>query len=137
MSTSKKRSSSRPTGEFIFKEKSDKRQLNIPAKLAEAHEAIAELNSTIDKETSILMTERAKFEVIRKKLDSVHFEKHVRLNVGGQIFKTSLATLLKDPDSMLAAMFSKQFDVKPDEEDGAYFIDRDGTHFRYRKFSKL
>ncbi|PFX14186.1 BTB/POZ domain-containing protein KCTD6, partial [Stylophora pistillata] len=32
--------------------------------------------------------------------------------------------------SMLHAMFSGRFDTKPDE-DGTFFIDRDGTHFRY------
>jgi len=32
--------------------------------------------------------------------------------------------------SMLHAMFSERFDTKP-SEDGSYFIDRDGTHFRY------
>ena len=31
---------------------------------------------------------------------------------------------------MLHAMFSGRFDTKP-AEDGCYFIDRDGTHFRY------
>ena len=34
------------------------------------------------------------------------------------------------PGSMLHAMFSGRFDSKPGE-DGSYFIDRDGTHFRY------
>lgn len=34
------------------------------------------------------------------------------------------------PGSMLHAMFSGRFDTKP-SEDGTYFIDRDGTHFRY------
>ena len=34
------------------------------------------------------------------------------------------------PGSMLHAMFSGRFDTKPNE-DGSYFIDRDGTHFRY------
>ena len=32
--------------------------------------------------------------------------------------------------SMLHAMFSGRFDTKP-SADGSYFIDRDGTHFRY------
>ena len=31
---------------------------------------------------------------------------------------------------MLHSMFSGRFDTKP-SEDGSYFIDRDGTHFRY------
>ena len=34
------------------------------------------------------------------------------------------------PGSMLHAMFSGRFDTKP-SEDGSYFIDRDGTYFRY------
>ena len=54
----------------------------------------------------------------------------VKLNVGGSYFTTSLQTLTKDPKSMLAAMFSGKFETKPCE-DGAFFIDRDGTHFRF------
>lgn len=54
----------------------------------------------------------------------------VKLNVGGHHYTTSVQTLTKDPDSMLAAMFSGRFELKP-FEDGAFFIDRDGTHFRY------
>ena len=54
----------------------------------------------------------------------------VKLNVGGHYFTTSLQTLTKDPNSMLAAMFSGKFEMKP-SEDGAFFIDRDGTHFRF------
>ena len=54
----------------------------------------------------------------------------VKLNVGGHYFTTSLQTLTKDPNSMLAAMFSGKFDTRP-AEDGAFFIDRDGTHFRF------
>ena len=81
-------------------------------------------------EAANLRKEREAFEEIRKKLEYVHFAKTVKLNVGGKIYKTSLETLRKDPDSMLAAMFSGRFDVKPEEEDGAYFIDRDGELFR-------
>ena len=65
-----------------------------------------------------------------KKLEHVHFSSTVKLNVGGHYFTTSLQTLTKDPKSMLAAMFSGKFDTKP-AEDGAFFIDRDGTHFRF------
>ena len=48
----------------------------------------------------------------------------VILNVGGHHFTTSVQTLTKDPDSMLAAMFSGRFELKP-YADGAFFIDRD------------
>ena len=54
----------------------------------------------------------------------------VKLNVGGHYFTTSVQTLTKDPNSMLAAMFSGKFETKTCE-DGAFFIDRDGTHFRF------
>jgi len=46
------------------------------------------------------------------------------------MFMTSTLTLTKDPDSMLAAMFSGRHALRQDD-DGAYFIDRDATHFRY------
>ena len=63
--------------------------------------------------------------------DSGGFPKIVRLSVGGVHFATSIDTLTRgDPDSMLAAMFSGRHNVQKDE-DGRYFIDRDGTHFRY------
>ena len=43
---------------------------------------------------------------------------------------TFLYVLFFHAGSMLHAMFSERFDTKP-AEDGSYFIDRDGTHFRY------
>jgi len=46
------------------------------------------------------------------------------------MFMTSTLTLTKDPNSMLSAMFSGRHALRHDD-DGAYFIDRDGTHFRY------
>lgn len=58
------------------------------------------------------------------------FPKIVRLSVGGVHFETSMDTLCSDPNSMLAAMFSGRHNVSKDE-DGRYFIDRDGTHFRF------
>ena len=54
----------------------------------------------------------------------------VVLNVGGSLFTTSVITLSKYPDSMLATMFSGRHTLIP-EADGTYFIDRDGTYFRY------
>lgn len=77
-----------------------------------------------------LQKEKEAFDSVAKKLEHVNFASTVKLNVGGQLFSTSLQTLKKDPGSMLHAMFSERFDTKP-AEDGTYFIDRDGTHFRY------
>ena len=57
-------------------------------------------------------------------------EKRIKLDIGGHVYATSVLTLTKDPQSMLATMFSGRHSVMK-EEDGSYFIDRDGTHFRY------
>ena len=77
-----------------------------------------------------LRNKRESFESMAKKLGHVHLASTIKLNVGGQYFTSSLQTLTKDKGSMLHAMFSGRFDVKP-AEDGSYFIDRDETHFRY------
>lgn len=54
----------------------------------------------------------------------------VVLNVGGHRFTTSLETLRRVPDTFFSSMFSGRFAVRP-APDGAYFVDRDGTHFRH------
>ena len=61
---------------------------------------------------------------------NVHIPSIVKLNVGGKRFTTSLQTLTRDPNSMLAAMFSGRHEVQT-TEDGSFFIDRDGTYFRF------
>ena len=60
-----------------------------------------------------------------------HFEV-ISLNVGGTIFVTSVATLTKDHNSMLATMFGGWTELPPARKDGDgnYFLDRDPEAFR-------
>ena len=95
-----------------------------------ANNLIKETYEILKEEAARVQKEKEAFDSVAKKLEHVHFAKTIKLNVGGQYFTTSLETLTKDPGSMLHAMFSGRFDTKP-AEDGSYFIDRDGTHFRY------
>ncbi len=53
----------------------------------------------------------------------------VDLNVGGTLYSTSRATLVRY-DSMLARMFSGRHELKR-RPDGRVFIDRDGDRFRH------
>ena len=54
------------------------------------------------------------------------------LDVGGVRHSTSHSTLTKYPESMLGIMFSGRHDLETMQcNDGSYFIDRDGTHFRH------
>jgi hypothetical protein len=75
--------------------------------------------------------ERDELENMRATVDGSieRFKQRVKLNVGGSRFETTLSTLTRHPESMLAAMFSGRHEV-PQDEDGYVFIDRDGTHFR-------
>ena len=52
----------------------------------------------------------------------------IKLNVGGHIYTTTKATVSRFPCSMLGAMFNGHMSGQTDEN-GAYFIDRDGTVF--------
>ncbi|XP_044306176.1 BTB/POZ domain-containing protein KCTD14 isoform X2 [Varanus komodoensis] len=55
----------------------------------------------------------------------------IQLNVGGEIFTTTLSTLKKHPASKLAEMLvGGQSKFQMDSE-GRYFIDRPGTYFAY------
>ncbi|KAK4483765.1 hypothetical protein RD792_010968 [Penstemon davidsonii] len=51
---------------------------------------------------------------------------------GGKKFCTTIDTLTqRDPESMLAAMFSGRHTICQDSEKGYIFVDRDGKHFRH------
>lgn len=69
---------------------------------------------------------------LKQRMTELHViqEGRVKLDIGGNHFTTSLLTLTKESESMLSAMFSGRHPLKT-EADGSYFIDRDGTHFRY------
>jgi hypothetical protein len=73
--------------------------------------------------------ERAEWEDEKKRITTTHtFDSMIKLNVGGRLLTTTLATLTRFPDTMLGAMFSGRHALIKDEN-GAYFIDRDGRHF--------
>eukprot|EP01084_Bolivina_argentea_P048687 89679_1 len=67
-------------------------------------------------------------EKIKNKL--MNSNEPITLNVGGIKFETTLSTLTKYENSVLAKMFQGNFSLKP-SKDGSYFIDRNGTFFEY------
>ncbi|XP_048884080.1 BTB/POZ domain-containing protein KCTD21-like [Brienomyrus brachyistius] len=62
--------------------------------------------------------------------DSNSLQDPVSLNVGGEVYTTTLDTLTRCRDSMLGAMFTGQIPLLRDRR-GNFFIDRDGKVFRY------
>ncbi|XP_077983310.1 BTB/POZ domain-containing protein kctd15-like [Glandiceps talaboti] len=59
------------------------------------------------------------------------FTAPVHIDVGGQIYTSSLDTLIKYPDSKLGKLFNGTIPIVLDSLKQHYFIDRDGHLFRY------
>ena len=76
--------------------------------------------------------ERAALEAEKAAMEKAHtFQNNkICLNVGGHRFETSRRTLTSIPDTYLSSLFSGRFELATDA-DGAYFIERDGSHFRH------
>lgn len=55
----------------------------------------------------------------------------VELNVGGEVFTTTVSTLKKYPRSKLAEMFASGQSKTRTDSEGRFFIDRPGTYFKY------
>jgi len=103
-------------------------------KIREAFEnlrnAVILSTTTLENSFSQLKLKEERFNEISHKISSINFESSIKLNVGGNVYETSLETLTKHPESLLAEMFSTRFNLKQGS-DGCYFVDRDGTHFRH------
>lgn len=97
--------------------------------------------SIIDNETGAATDPRVKNPMADKPCSSLKVavpeqkfpsSKWIKLNVGGKVFQTTIWTLVsKEPDSMLARMFSQEGAMMPSDQDetGAYLIDRSAHYF--------
>ena len=93
--------------------------------------------------TTVMAEMAAADDELKRKRDALEAEKQsmkgahdvqkskIKLIVGGATFVTSLSTLTSIPGNFFASMFSGNYEMLPDDDDGSYFIDRDGTHFRH------
>ena len=108
---------------------------SLKCKLVTVQEKDKKLTSDLE----ALKVKEDEFKVVREKFETdiaemkemnKLVETQVKLDVGGQNFMTSTTTLTSDPNSLLGTMFSGLHPIRA-EQDRSYFIDRDGTHFRY------
>lgn len=68
--------------------------------------------------------------LIATRLQVVMSQEKVHLNVGGTQYTTTISTLTRETNSMLGRMFSAKWQ-SGEVQSEPYFIDADGTHFRY------
>eukprot|EP01114_Cavostelium_apophysatum_P023871 TRINITY_DN9137_c0_g1_i1.p1 TRINITY_DN9137_c0_g1~~TRINITY_DN9137_c0_g1_i1.p1 ORF type:complete len:368 (+),score=87.34 TRINITY_DN9137_c0_g1_i1:25-1104(+) len=105
---------------------------NLEAAIASRMRIINQEGKNLEESCTQLRKEWTELREEKAKILSVQIQQQnlIKLNIGGSIFATSGETIRKDVNSMLYAMFSGKYNLYKGE-DGAYFIDRDGTHFRY------
>ena len=65
--------------------------------LEDVNNRIKDVFDILNHETNRVRKEMEALDEAAKKLEHVHFSKTLKLNVGGHLFSTSLATLNKDP----------------------------------------
>ena len=68
--------------------------------LEEVNSHVKEVFAILKRETVKVRKEMETFDAVAKKLKHVHFSKTLKLNVGGQLFSTSLETMKKDPGEL-------------------------------------
>jgi hypothetical protein len=92
----------------------------------------AKLEQETQKQRRVIQEERLKLEEEKQYMQNMYDIQcsHIKLDVGGHVYSTSLSTLTRDKSSMLAVMFSGRHKLVLSKEN-TYFIDRDGTHFRH------
>lgn len=84
----------------------------------------------LGKEKESFKKAQEKWEALATKLNKAQIGSRIKLDIGGQIFVTSLNTLTSQKGSFFEAMFAGRWDAKA-EHDGCYFIDRDPIVFRH------
>ena len=99
---------------------------------SEMKAARAKFEKEVGERNKALEEARLQLETENKRMREVYQAQcsQVKLDIGGHMFSTSLTTLTRDKTSMLGAMFSGRHKLIKGKDD-TYFIDRDGTHFRY------
>ena len=107
---------------------------SVKSSFATATEMFQEVFAQVNKERQELDKEKKEWEKEKSTIDKkfIFNGPRIALDIGGVHYSTSRSTLTKYPKSMLGIMFSGRHDLATMQcEDGSFFIDRDGTHFRH------
>ena len=106
---------------------------SVDVALAEAKATAAKVTEEAERFRVETEKEREALEEEKVAMERAHtFQKsHVKLNVGGYRFETSVQTLTSVPDTYFASMFSGRFELTPLTSSSEYFIDRCGSVFHH------
>ncbi|EGG20238.1 hypothetical protein DFA_07360 [Cavenderia fasciculata] len=87
----------------------------------------------LENQVEVIKKTKESLEETKKVIDVSLISDPITLNIGGIKFQTSKATLTRIKASYFDVMLSGQVDIKSttNDQSNTFFIDRDGTHFRY------
>lgn len=95
--------------------------------IQDANSLLAQVDALEMREQQLRREQESLEGLLRVKGSSV--PNHVKLNVGGEIIKTSVDTLTNEKHTYFSVLLSEAVNKAPDA-DGEYFIDRDGGNMR-------
>jgi hypothetical protein len=105
-------------------------------KLEQIYHQTEQIRQEQDEKEINLLNATSEWLDIKSKLEKsvISPQEKVILNVGGGYFVTTIATLTKTSEKTITyfkSLFSQQWQLEKDPEDGSIFIDRDGVLFGY------
>ncbi|CAF0933327.1 unnamed protein product [Rotaria sordida] len=92
---------------------------------------VTEMVTTLNNKLANVSNEQKEWEDIKVKLATTSIEGMITLNIGGEKFSTKVETLTHEKNTFFTALFSQQWQIKRDPNDGSIFIDRNGKIFIY------
>merc|ERR1712150_13778 len=104
--------------------------VDLSAREAEMEKREAELERQHEELQADIATFERRREEETRIVNLAMLGQRIDLNVGGSRFSTTRQTLTSCGGSILEGMFSGRHTIVT-QEDGSYFIDRDGQHFSY------
>ncbi|CAF3348644.1 unnamed protein product [Rotaria sp. Silwood2] len=124
-----------------FRTSFEKLRTEINAKLSECNNYIGlaeklcrqatQMTNNREDKLANLSNEEKEWEEIDVELATMSVTRKVKLDVGGDIYATSVEVLTREKDTFFTALFSKQWELQCDPIDTSIFIDRDGKLFAH------
>ncbi|CAF0903167.1 unnamed protein product [Adineta steineri] len=90
-----------------------------------------QINADLENKLVNVSKEEKKWQGIKRKLATTLHTGVVTLNVGGERYTTSVDTLTKEENTFFTALFSEQWELSRNPNDGSIFIDRNGELFKH------
>jgi hypothetical protein len=108
---------------------------DVISKLNECSDCIKSAETLLHESTEITTSLETKLVNTSKdaniKLISTSIKDKIILDVGGEKYTTSIATLTREKDTFFTTLFSKSWKFERDPQDNSIFIDRNGKNFGY------